>query len=123
MAEVRPNKLHWIELWCTDRKRINMQTRLGVDKVLNQTSLVNGMVVPDQNNGTGNATQELFEEQDHMVTTQILSKGSHRQLYLSSTRTDQDSTQQVQSLMMVQTGVGMRRLAARCPTASKRRNQ
>lgn len=123
MASMCPNELHWIEFRCTDRKRINIQTRFSFDEVLNQASLMNGMIVPDQNNGTSNAPQELFEEHDHMLTTQIHSKGFSRQLHFSSPRTDQESTEQVQSLMVIQTGVRPRRLSTGCPTTSKRRNQ
>jgi hypothetical protein len=120
---MRPNKFHGIELRCTGRKSINMQTRLRLNKVLDQASLMNGMVVPDQDNRTCNAPQELFEEQDHMFTTQIHSKGSCRQLHFSSTGTNQNCTQQVQSLMVVQTGVRTRSLSTGCPTASQWRNQ
>jgi hypothetical protein len=123
VADMRPNKLHWIELRCTDWKRINVQTRFRLDKVLDQASLMNGMVVPDQDNGTSNAPQDLFEKKDHVFTAQIHSKRSDRQLHFSSTRTDQESTEQVQSLMVVQTGVCTRRLSTGCPTASEWRNQ
>ena len=122
VAGMRPHELHGIELRCTSRKGVNVQTRFSLDKVLDQASLMNGMMVPDQDNGTRNTPQELFEEQDHMFTTQIHSKRSRRQLYLSSTGTDQDGTQQVQSLMMVQTGVCTRCLATRGSTASQWRN-
>jgi hypothetical protein len=80
------------------------------------------VVIPDQDNMTRNTPQELFEEQDHVLTTQIHSKRSHRQLYLSTTRTNQESTEQIQSSMVVQTGVCTRCLATRCPTASKWRH-
>lgn len=52
VAGVGPNELHRIELRRTDRKGINMQTGLGLDKVLDQTSLMDGMIVPNQDNGT-----------------------------------------------------------------------
>ena len=123
VTDMRPNELYRIELGCTGRKRVNVQTRFRLNKVQDQASLMNGMVVPDQDNRTCNAPQELFEEQDHMVTTQIHSKGSDRQLHFSSTGTNQNCTQQVQSLMVVQTGVRTRRLSTRCPAASKWRNQ
>src|SRR5574338_705193 len=123
LASMRPNELHRIELWCTGRKAVNVQTRFSLDKVLDQASPMNGMVIPDQDNRTRNAPQELFEEQDHMFTTQIHSKRSHRQFYLSTTRTYQESTKQIQSSMVVQTGVCTRRLATRRPTASQWRNQ
>ena len=123
VAGMCPNELHWIELRCTGRKGINVQTRFSLDEVLNQASLMNGMVVPDQDNGTRNASQELFEKKDHVFATQIHSKGSNRQLHFPSTWTDQNRTQQVQSLMVVQTGVCTRRLATRRPTTSQWRNQ
>ncbi len=122
MAGMRPHELHWIELRCTGRKGVNVQTRFSLDKVLDQASLMNRMVVPDQDEGTCNAPQDLFEKKDHVFTTQVHSKGSHRQLHLSSSGTDQDGTQQVQSLMMVQTGIGTRCLATRRPTAAEWRN-
>jgi hypothetical protein len=65
----------------------------------------------------------LIEKKDHVFTAQILSKGLDRQFHFSSTWTDQERAEQVQSLMVVQTGVGTRRLATRCPTASEWRNQ
>lgn len=123
VAGMRPHELHWIEFRSTGRKGVHVQTRFSLDKVLNQASLMNGMVVPNQDDGTGNAPEDLFEKEEHVFTTQILSKGLDRQFHFSSTRTDQDSTEQVQSLMVVQTGVGARRLSARRPTASERRNQ
>ena len=87
MADMCPNELHRIELRRTGRKSVNVQTRFSLDKVLDEASFMNGMVVPDQDNWTRNAPQELLEEQDHMLTTQIHSKRSHRQLYLSSMQT------------------------------------
>src|SRR5215208_2301885 len=84
MADMCPNELHGIEFRCTSRKSVNVQTRLSLDEVLHQASLMNGMVVPNQDNGTCNAPQELFEKKDHVFTTQVHSKGSHRQLHFSS---------------------------------------
>ena len=123
VAGMGPNELHRIELWCTGRKGVNVQTRFSLDEVLDQPSLMNGMVVPNQDDGADNAPEDLFKKKDHMFTTQIYLKGSHRQLHLSSTGTDQDGAQQVQSLMMVQTGIGTRCLATRRPTAAQWRNQ
>jgi hypothetical protein len=123
VTKMSPNKLHGIELGRTDRKGIDVQTRLGTNEVLNQTPLVDGMVVPDQNNGTCNAPQDLLQEEDDVFTTQIRLKGSHRQLHLSSPWTHQDCAHQVQTPVVVQTGVHTRRLSTGCPTASKRRNQ
>ena len=122
VADMCPNELYGIEFRSTSGKGVNVQTRFSLDKVLDQASLMNGMVIPDQDNRTHNVSQELFEEQDHVLTTQIHSKRSHRQLYLSTTRTDQESTQQIQSAVVVQAGVGTRRLATRRPTLAQWRN-
>src|SRR6186997_2662774 len=90
VAGMRPHELHWIELWRTSRKGVNVQTRFSLDKVLNQTSLMNGMVIPDQDDGTDNAPEDLFEKKDHVFTTQIHSKRSCRQFHFSSTWANQD---------------------------------
>ena len=76
VAGMGPDELHRIELRGTGRKGVNVQTRFRLNKVLNQASSMNGMIVPDQDNRARNAPQELFEEQDHVLTTQIHSKGS-----------------------------------------------
>jgi len=123
MAGMRPNELHRIELGCAGRKGIHMQAGFRLNKVLDQASLMNGMVVPNQDHRTRNAPQDLFEEQDHVFTTQIHSKGSCRQFHFSSTWTDQNRTQQVQTLMVIQTSVCTRRLATRGPATSQWRNQ
>ena len=101
MADMCPNELHWIEFRGASGKGVNVQTRFSFDKVLDQASLMNGMAVPDQDDGTCNAPQKLIEKKDHVFTAQIFSKGSDRQFHFSSTRTDQESTEQVQSLMVV----------------------
>lgn len=123
MVDMCPNELDWIEFRSTSWKGVNVQTRFSFDEVLDQASLMNGMVVPNQDNRTCNALQKLMEKKNHVFTTQILSKGSDRQVHFSSTRTDQESTEQVQSLMVIQTGIGTRCLSARRPTASQWRNQ
>jgi hypothetical protein len=123
VTDMSPNKLHRIEFGRTDWKGINVQTRLGLDKVLDQTPLVDGMVIPDQDNGACNASQDLLKEEDHVFTTQIRLKRSHRPFHFPSTWTNQESTQQVQALMVVQAGVHRGRLSTGCPTASQRRNQ
>jgi hypothetical protein len=122
VAGMRPNELHRIKLWCTDRKGVNVQTRFRLDKVLDEASLMNGMVVPDQDNGTLNPSEDLFEKKDHEFTTQVHSKGSCRQFHFSSPWANQNGTQQVQALMVVQAGVGAGRLTTRCPTTSEWRN-
>ena len=123
MADMGPNELHRIEFRRTDWKRVNMQTRLRLNEVLNQASLMNRMVVPDQNHRTCQALQDLLKEQDHVLTTQIHSKGSGRQFHFSSAWTDQNRTEQIQALMVFQTGIRVRGLATRCPTAAQWRNQ
>jgi hypothetical protein len=69
VAGMRPHELDWIEFRCTDRKGVNVQTRFSLDKVLDQTSLMNRMVIPDQDEGTRNVPEDLFEKKDYVFTT------------------------------------------------------
>lgn len=82
------------------------------------------MVVPDQHNRPGNAPQKLIEKKDHVFAAQFLSKGLDRQFHFRPRGLNKkEHTEQVQSLMVVQIGVGTRCLANRCPTAAEWRNQ
>lgn len=123
MTDMCPNKLHGIEFGRTDWKAIDVQARLALDKLLHQTPLMDGMVIPNQNKGTCYRAQDLFEKEDHLFTTQTLSKGSHRQFYFPAARADQESTQQVQALMMIQAGAHTGCLSARSPAAAQGRDQ
>jgi hypothetical protein len=90
MAGMCPNELHRIELRGTDWKRINMQTRLRLDKVLDQASLMNGMVIPDRTMGPAMRRRICLRKRITCSPRKFYSKGSCRQLHFSSTWTNQE---------------------------------
>lgn len=118
-----PNKFNRIELWSTDRKVINMHTRILGKKLLHKLTLVDGMVVPHQNDLARNDPQNLLQESDHLFATQAAPIGTCGQLDLSAIQTHQQCTQHVQPLVMLQAGTNSRCASTWRPTALERRDQ
>jgi hypothetical protein len=120
-ADLSPNKLVRVEFWSTDWKVIRMQTRVPINKVLNKLVLMDGMVIPDQDNLAWNGPQNLLQENHHLFATQAAPKRTGCQPD-STIQADQQCTQQVQPLVMLQAGANGRRVPAWCPAALERRD-
>ncbi len=118
-----PNKFNRIELWSLDRKIIHMHTRILGKKLLHELTFVDGMVVPHQNYLARNDPQHLLQESDHLFAPQTAPIRARGLLAPAAIRPDQQCTQQVQPLVMLQAGADGRRLSTWRPTALERRDQ
>ena len=67
---------------------------------------MNFVIVPDQNDLTSNQVQQLFQKGNRMTGTQMTWIRAHGQSQAAPAWADQQCAQQVQALMMVQTGAG-----------------
>ncbi len=123
LTNLGPNKFNRIEFWSTGRKVIDMQAPMLSNEFLNQGSLMNGMVVPNQYDLARDDPQQLLQKGDDLFSSQAVSVRADRQFDLVSTWTDQECAQQVQPLMMCQTGPDSWRTSTRCPTSLERRDQ
>ena len=99
-----------------------MQTRMLLDEVLSLQRDVNLVAVPEQNDRTRQAVQQLDQEKDGMLGTQVTLKGTYAQTDLPQLWTHQQCAEQIQSLGMVQARAGRGRLTTRRPTALKWRD-
>jgi len=88
-----------------------------LDELLGLRRDVNLVAVPEQNDRTRQAVQQLDQEKDGMLRTQVTLKGAYAQTDLPQLWTYQQRAKQVQPLMMVQARAGGGRVAARRPTA------
>jgi hypothetical protein len=122
LAHLRPHKFHRIEFWSTDRKPIDMHTRILGQKLLHQLTFVDGMVIPHQNDLAWNDLQHLLQESHHLFAAQTASIGTGGQT-VPTLPADKECTQQVQALVMLQTGPQGGRMAAGRPTPLERRDQ
>lgn len=112
--QLRPNVLSRIELRRTSWKPVDMQARLIFDEVFDQFSLMDGVIVPYENNLTRNNPQQLFEKFYDLHASQRTSVRTDCQAqWFFGILRNKDCAKQIQALMVVQTGVNHRRLPTR----------
>lgn len=122
--QLGPNELSWIEFWGASRKPIEMYSWLLLKKLFDQFSLMNGMIIPNENNFTSNYPKQLLQKYHDLHTGQRASEGTDAQLETFFTMIrNEHSTQQIQSLMVVQAGANDRRLSTRRPSPFQWRNE
>lgn len=103
LADLGPYELHGVQFRSTSWKAVFMETWMVIDEVLCLRRDMNFVVIPDKNNVTRHQLQHLLQENDRVLRTQVTQKGAYTQTDLSQIRTDEQSTQQIQALVMVQT--------------------
>ncbi len=118
-----PNELDRVKFRSTDRKVIDMQSPMLSNKLLNKPSFVDGMVIPNQHDLARNRSQQLLQKCDDLFTTQAVPIRTVSQLDLVAIRADQKCAQQVQPLVVRQTGANGWRMSAPRPTSFERRDQ
>lgn len=122
-TDLRPHEFHWIQFRRTSWKTVFMHTRMIVDELLCGRRDMNFVVIPDKNNVAGYQFQHLLQENGGLLRTQGTLKGAYTQTNPSQFRTDEQSAQQIHTLMMVQTCPRSGRLSARRPASFEWRHQ
>lgn len=119
-----PNELSWIEFWSTGWKPIDMDAWFILKKLFNQFTLMDGMMIPNENNFTWDLPQQLLQKCHNLHTGQRASVRADAQLetFFAMIR-NKDSTQQIQSLMVIQTGAHHRRVPTGRPSPFQWRNE
>ena len=100
-----------------------MQTRLLCQEDLHQFALMDRMVIPHQHNRSADAPQQGSQKGDHFFATQGATMRADHQFQPTTFRRNQHGPQQIQSVVMIQTGAHAGRLAAWRPGPFERRNQ
>ena len=100
-----------------------MQTRMLSDELLDQLALVNGMVIPDQDDRAMDLTQQVFEEGADLLTGKRAMMQPSGQVNALSRRADQQGADDIDATVMRDAGTHHRRLTPGCPGAFERRNQ
>ena len=122
--QLGPNELSWIEFRGASRKPIDMETWFILKKLFNQFSLMDGMIIPNENNFTSDRSKQLLQKYHDLHTCQRASEGTDAQLEtIFPMIRNEHSTQQIQSLMVVQAGANDRRLSTRRPSPLQWRNK
>lgn len=84
---------------------------------------MNFVVIPDQNDLSWDQAKQMTQKGNCMNRAETALIRTDSQSHMSHMRADQKRTEQVQALVMVQTGTRSGRLSARRPTALERRDQ
>ncbi|HXD10353.1 MAG TPA: hypothetical protein VN653_09850, partial [Anaerolineales bacterium] len=93
-------------------------------KLFNQFPLMDGMMIPDENNFTSDRPKQLLQKCDDLHTSQRASVRLYAQLEIFFTMIRNEySTQQIQALMMIQTSTYHGRVPTRRPSPFQWRNQ
>jgi len=75
-AQLGPDKFNRVELWSAGRKRGDMQAWVLGNKILNELTLMNGMVIPHQDDLTRDGPQQLFKKGHDLFAAQAAPVGS-----------------------------------------------
>lgn len=123
LAGLSPDEFHRIQFWSTGWEVIDMDAWMIFKELLCLRRDMNFVAIPDQKDGTRREPQHLLQENDRMLRTQVTLKGADTQAHSAQFRTDKQSAEQIQALVMIQAGAGGGRLSTRTPTALERRDQ
>ena len=122
-VQLRPGAFGWIEFGRTGREFVHVQAWMAGQEVFHLAAAMDRMLVPDQYNGANDLIQEMLEESDHFVATQRAPMGLNVQLDPALGRTDTYGSDQIETLVVLDTGADRWRLSAGCPRAFERADQ
>ena len=118
-----PNELCRIQLRRSDRKVEHVQSFMLCQKTLDHLTLVDGMAIPDQDDGTGHSIKNLSKESNYLFACQTMPVRTDTQTNSFAFRRDQQCSQQVETLVMIDGSLPDRGLATPRPGPFERRNQ
>lgn len=122
-AHLRPDILSRVEFWRSSGKPVNDQAFMLCQEFLYDLALMNRVVIPDKYDVAGSTTQKLLEKGDDFFASQTMPVRAYAQPVSFSAGQDQQSTNDVETIMMANAGANDRRFATRCPSALERRDQ
>lgn len=122
-TDLRPCKLNWIQFRSASWKTIFMHARMVFDELLCLRRGVDFMIIPDKDNIARHQPQNLFQQKDDVLRTQVALKGAYTQTDLAQFWTDKQGAQQIYTLVMVQACPRGWCLSTRRPTPFEWRHQ
>ena len=82
-TDLRPYKFNWIQFRSTSWKAIFMHSRMIFNELLCLRRGMDFVIIPDKNNITRHQPQNLFQQKDDVLRTQVALKRAHTQTELS----------------------------------------
>lgn len=100
-----------------------MQPFVSSQEILNCLALVNRMAIPDEDNRSRNEMENLSQKADDLFAGETMPVRTNTQTNSFALGRDQQRSQQIETLMMINGGSLDRRLAAPRPGPFERRNE
>ena len=122
-TNLRPNHLARIRLGSAGGKLVDMQAWMTFNKRLHTGATMDRMFIPYKNDGTGNLLQQMGQKTFHFISCDRASMRLEVQADLAPSRRHTDTADQVEPVMMIQTGVLGGRLPAWRPGVLQRRHR
>jgi hypothetical protein len=116
-ADLAPDAFGRIEFRRSGWKLIGRDARMTCQEVLHLAATMDGMLVPEQHDGTRDVLQQVLEKGDHLVPTDRVPIGLHVQLDLAFARAHPQSTNQIEAFVVLNARADGRRLSAWRPGA------
>lgn len=123
LLRLRPNKFCRVEFGSCHRKLKYDKALMCLNEFLYNLAFVDGMPIPNQDNETTHKAKQLFEKSDHLFTGQAIPIRLDGQSDFLALGRNQQSAQNVETVVMINTRSNHRRLPAPRPSAFERRNQ
>lgn len=120
LRDLGPDEFGWIEFRCGRREVIDMQTRMGGQKILDDPATMDRVLVPDHHDRSRNTTEQVLEIGHNFLARECVAIGLQMQLDLALSRTDTYSTNQVEAFIVLDTRANDGRFTARGPRPFER---
>ena len=118
-----PNELSGIEFRGRDREVKHMQSFVSSQKILNCFALMNGMAIPDEDNRSRNEIENLSKKANYLFASETMPIRTNTQTNSFPFGRDQQDTQQVEPLAMIDGGSLDRCLSTTRPSPLEWRNE
>ena len=122
-TQLSPDVFSRVEFRCSSRKVVNDQTFLRRQKFLYHLAFVDRMIIPDKDDGIRSAAQQLLEKFNGFFAGQTMPIGTKAQLELFPIWQNQQDANDIETVMMADTGADSGRFTTPRPGALERRNQ
>ena len=123
VGDLSPDEFGWIEFRCGRREVIDMQARMGGQKILDDPATMDRVLVPNHDDGSWNTTEQMLKKGNDFLARECVAIGLQMQFDLAFPRTDADSRNQVEAFIVLNARANDGRFTARSPRPFEWRDQ
>lgn len=123
LTDLGPHKFRWIELRGCGRERVYPNPRMVLQETAHFDAIVNGMLIPHQDDGPVNNTEQVYQKENDLLATNRFWVRVQMQSDSTLARCHTQCPDQVQTLVVLNARANGGGLPPRRPGALERRHQ